>query len=82
MRPWTVGLASAAVGFGLGWLTRPLVEGRGASLAIDEVIHHAFADEDRLTQAVTLFALLELHKRGEASWEQPKLFGPIQVAHE
>ena len=65
MRPWTVGLASAAVGFGLGWLTRPLVEGRGASLAIDEVIHHAFASEDRLLQAaahltiahVTMFGL-------------------------
>ena len=28
----------------------------------------AFADEDRLTQAVTLFALLEMHKRGEATW--------------
>ncbi|HMC07314.1 MAG TPA: ScpA family protein [Solirubrobacterales bacterium] len=38
-----------------------------------------FAGDDRLTQAVTLFALLEMHKRGEASWEQRKLFGPIQV---
>ena len=38
-----------------------------------------FAGEDRLTQAVTLFALLEMHKRGEASWEQRELFGPIQV---
>ena len=39
----------------------------------------AFADEDRLTQAVTLFALLEMHKRGEATWTQKKLFGPIEV---
>ena len=38
-----------------------------------------FADEDRLTQAVTLFALLEMHKRGEATWEQRELFGPIEV---
>ena len=38
----------------------------------------AFADEDRLTQAVTLFAL-EMHKRGEATWTQKKLFGPIEV---
>jgi segregation and condensation protein A len=38
-----------------------------------------FADEDRLTQAVTLFALLEMHKRGEATWEQRQLFGPILV---
>ena len=36
--------------------------------------------EDRLTQAVTLFALLEMHKRGEATWEQRSdLFGPIEV---
>ena len=39
----------------------------------------AFASEDRLTQAVTLFALLELHRRGEATWEQPETFGPIEV---
>jgi segregation and condensation protein A len=39
----------------------------------------AFADEDRLTQAVTLFALLEMHKRGEATWKQKDLFGPIEV---
>lgn len=65
MRPWTVCLVSAAVGFGLGWLTRPLVEGRGSSLAIDEVIHHALVDEDRLLHAaahltiahVTMFGL-------------------------
>jgi len=38
-----------------------------------------FAGEDRLTQAVTLFALLEMHKRGEATWDQRKLFGPIEV---
>jgi segregation and condensation protein A len=38
-----------------------------------------FADEDRLTQAVTLFALLEMHKRGEASWTQRETFGPINV---
>jgi segregation and condensation protein A len=39
----------------------------------------AFGDDDRLTQAVTLFALLELHKRGEASWEQKDVFGPIRI---
>ncbi len=32
-----------------------------------------------MTQAVTLFALLEMHKLGEATWTQKKLFGPIQV---
>jgi segregation and condensation protein A len=39
----------------------------------------AFGSEDRLTQAVTLFALLELHKRGEATWEQGETFGPIRI---
>jgi segregation and condensation protein A len=53
---------------------RALLSRRG-SFDFDEV----FAKEDRLTQAVTLFALLEMHKRGEASWEQRKLFGPIEV---
>jgi segregation and condensation protein A len=38
-----------------------------------------FAGEDRLTQAVTLFALLEMHKRGEATWNQKETFGPITV---
>jgi segregation and condensation protein A len=34
---------------------------------------------DRLTEAVTLFALLELYKAGEATWEQDVPFGPITV---
>ena len=34
---------------------------------------------DRMTVAVTLFALLELYKRGEASWEQDAPFAPIEV---
>jgi segregation and condensation protein A len=38
-----------------------------------------FAKEDRLTQAVTVFALLEMHKRGEATWTQRETFGPISV---
>jgi segregation and condensation protein A len=49
--------------------------GRRGRFDFDE----AFAGEDRLTQAVTLFALLEMHKLGEATWTQKKLFGPIQV---
>ena len=35
---------------------------------------------DRLTEAVTLFALLELYKAGEARWEQEVPFGPIAVS--
>jgi segregation and condensation protein A len=38
-----------------------------------------FGDEDRLTQAVTLFALLELYRRGEVTWEQRQPLGPIEI---
>ncbi len=41
-----------------------------------------FGSEDRLTQAVTVFALLELYRKGEVSWHQPKPFGPIEVRRE
>jgi segregation and condensation protein A len=34
---------------------------------------------DRMTVAVTLFALLELYKLGEAGWEQHESFGEIAV---
>src|SRR6478735_3970568 len=34
---------------------------------------------DRLTQAVTLFAMLELYRKGEVTWEQGECFGPIRV---
>jgi segregation and condensation protein A len=43
--------------------------------SFDEAVRGA----DRLTEAVTLFALLELYKAGEASWEQESPFGPITV---
>jgi segregation and condensation protein A len=48
---------------------------RGGSFDFDE----RFGAEDRLTQAVTLFALLELYRKGEAEWKQSKPFGPIEV---
>ena len=34
---------------------------------------------DRVTQALTVFALLELYKAGEADWEQSGPFEPIEV---
>ena len=37
------------------------------------------AGSDRLTEALTLFALLELYKAGEASWDQPAPFASITV---
>jgi len=39
----------------------------------------AVRGEDRMTVAVTVFALLELYKRGEAWWEQGESFGEIAV---
>jgi len=48
---------------------------RRGSFAFDEAVRGA----DRMTEAVTLFALLELYKRGEAGWEQAEPFGPITV---
>jgi len=46
-----------------------------ASFSFDDAV----AGADRLTEAVTLFALLELYKVGEARWEQAAAFGPITV---
>jgi segregation and condensation protein A len=49
--------------------------GRRNTIDFDET----FGGEDRFTQAVTLFALLELHRRGEATWSQKETFGRIEV---
>jgi segregation and condensation protein A len=48
---------------------------RRSSFSFDEAVEGV----DRLTEAVTLFALLELYKAGEAKWEQEVPFGPITV---
>jgi segregation and condensation protein A len=39
----------------------------------------AVAEADRVTVAVTIWALLELYKRGEATWEQEEPFADITV---
>jgi segregation and condensation protein A len=39
----------------------------------------AVGQSDRMTQAVTLFALLELYKSGELVWRQRENFGPIEI---
>ena len=49
---------------------------RRGPFSFDDAVEGA----DRMTVAVTLYALLELYKRGEAAWEQPEPFGPIEVA--
>ena len=48
---------------------------RRGSFSFEEAVRGA----DRMTVAVTLFALLELYKRGEADWEQQESFGEIAV---
>ena len=53
---------------------RGLLKGRGRFM-FDEAVEGA----DRVTEAVTLFALLELYKAGEARWEQAEPFAPITV---
>lgn len=56
---------------------RALREALGGRSSID--FDEQFGGEDRLTQAVTLFALLELYRKGEVTWEQSKPFGPIEI---
>jgi segregation and condensation protein A len=54
---------------------RELLRAKAGRFTFDEAVE----DADRVTVAVTLFALLELYKRGEASWEQAEPFGEITV---
>ena len=48
---------------------------RGGTFSFDDAVRGA----DRMTVAVTLYALLELYGRGEAAWEQAESFGPVSV---
>jgi len=48
---------------------------RRGSFSFEEAVGGA----DRMTVAVTLFALLELYKRGEVDWRQPESFGEIAI---
>ncbi len=49
---------------------------RAATFQFDDAV----AGADRLTEALTVFALLELYKAGEADWEQREPFGEITVS--
>jgi segregation and condensation protein A len=53
---------------------RTLISRRGR-FPFDDAVKGA----DRITEAVTLFALLELYKAGEADWDQDAPFAPITV---
>ena len=48
---------------------------RKGSFSFDEAVARA----DRVTVAVTVFALLELYKQGELTWTQDEPFGEIEV---
>ena len=56
----------------LGVLRRLL---RRGATSFDQAVEGA----DRVTVAVTVWALLELYKRGEATWEQDEPFGDIAI---
>ncbi len=66
---------------------RPTVSLERRLRAVRDVLLHRrdfdfdeeFGGEDRLTQAVTVFAMLELYRKGEVTWEQDRCFGPIRV---
>jgi segregation and condensation protein A len=49
---------------------------RRGAVSFDEAVRGA----DRVTVAITLFALLELYKHGEATWRQDEAFGDIAIA--
>ena len=51
---------------------------RRGTFSFDEAV----ADADRVTVCVTVFALLELYKSGEAAWQQDEPFGEITVRAE
>jgi segregation and condensation protein A len=49
---------------------------RRGSFSFDEAVERA----DRVTVAVTLFAVLELYKQGELTWSQEQPFGEITLS--
>jgi segregation and condensation protein A len=56
-------------------VVRDLLASRG-SFTFDDAVGPG---SDRMTQAVTLFALLELYKSGELVWRQRETFGEIEI---
>jgi segregation and condensation protein A len=49
--------------------------GRAGRTTFEDAVRGA----DRVTVCVTLFALLELYKQGEATWQQEEPFGEIEI---
>jgi segregation and condensation protein A len=67
-----IGVPKVTVAERLAHLRRLLARGR---FSFDDAVARA----DRVTVAVTLFALLELYKQGEATWIQGEPFGEITI---
>jgi segregation and condensation protein A len=67
-----IGVPRVSVAERLAHLRRLL---RSGAFSFEEAV----AGADRMTVAVTLFALLELYKLGEAGWEQRESFGEIAI---
>jgi segregation and condensation protein A len=67
-----MGLARVSVAERLDHLRALL---RAGACSFDDAVR----DADRVTVAVTLFALLELYKQGEATWTQEVPFGDIAI---
>jgi segregation and condensation protein A len=68
-----IAVPRVSVGERLAHLRGLLARGR---FSFDEAVRGA----DRITVAVTLFALLELYKRGEVDWSQKQPFGEIAIS--
>ena len=49
---------------------------RRGTVTFDAVVE----DGDRVTVCITLFALLEMYKQGEATWTQDDPFGEILIS--
>jgi segregation and condensation protein A len=49
---------------------------RRGAFTFDEAV----AKADRVTIAVTLFAVLELYKQGELTWEQEQPFDEVRIS--
>jgi segregation and condensation protein A len=67
-----IGVPRVSVAERLAHLRRLLARG---AFGFDEAVQGA----DRITVAVTLFALLELYKQGEVDWQQDESFGEISI---
>ena len=55
-------------------------DGKGLVVLAENAVREELSKHDKLTQAVTIFALLEMHKKGEATWSQRENCGAIEIS--